>query len=395
MYVRMLLLMLAFSSVNALDNGVGRTPPMGWLQWERFRCIIDCKTYPDDCISEKLFMTMANHLHDDGYLKAGYNYINIDDCWSEHARDKDGNLVADRKRFPSGIANLANYVHSRGLKMGIYTDFGTHTCGGYPGSIFYMQKDTEIFAKWGIDSIKVDGCYSSNNLMPEGYAAFGWHMNQTNREMLYSCSWPAYLAKDKPYKMIAYHCNIWRNYADIQDNWDSVMGIVNYQGDHQDEMIPYVAPGAFNDPDMLIIGNFALSEDESKTQMALWSIMAAPLLMSNDLRKIVQWQKDILLNEEVIAVDQDVLGKMGRRVRKDSRSQLWARELVDKQYAVAMVSTRNDIAVYMSFTFKEVGLSGSYHVRDLYLHQDMGVFNSSFKALVNPHGVVLVKLSHA
>ena len=269
-----LLLTLFCNQITALDNGIGRTPPMGWLQWERFRCIIDCDKYPDSCISEKLFLTMADILADDGYLKAGYNYINIDDCWSEHDRDEHGNLVADRKRFPSGIGRLADYIHARGLKMGIYTDFGTHTCAGYPGSIFYMQKDAEIFAKWGIDSLKVDGCYSSAYLMPEGYAAFGWHLNQTDRHILYGCSWPLF-AKEKPYKDIAKHCNLWRNYNDIQDSWDSMMNIANHQGDHQDEIIPYVAPGAFNDPDMLIIGNFALSEDESKTQMALWSIMAA------------------------------------------------------------------------------------------------------------------------
>lgn len=388
-----LLIISQIVGLYTLDNGLARTPPMGWLQWERFRCIVDCETYPDQCISENLFKRTADKLVSDGYAKLGYKYVNIDDCWPELQRDLDGNLVADKKRFPNGIKALADYIHNHGLKMGIYTDFGTLTCGGYPASIFHMQKDTQIFSNWGVDMIKLDGCYACESLYADGYKAFGWYMNQTERPMLYSCSWPAYIDKNKPYADIADHCNIWRNWDDIQDSWDSVLSIINYNGDHQDEIIPYVAPGKFNDIDMLLIGDYSLSESQSKVQFALWSILAAPLFISADLDTMKQWQKDILLNEEIIAVNQDVLGKMGRRVYKDNTQQNWVRYLDNNAAAVAIMSLRTDIPVYMEVTFASINMNGPFHVRDLFLHKDLGVFNSSFKAIVDPVGVVMVKLT--
>jgi len=393
--IKILLAVVGIATIWALDNGAARTPPMGWLQWERFRCIIDCETYPTQCINEALFKRTADRMVSDGYAKAGYQYVNIDDCWPEHARDEEGMLVADRKRFPNGIKPLADYIHNKGLKIGIYTDFGTLTCGGYPGSIFTMEKDSHTFAQWGIDMLKVDGCYSCGSLMPDGYAAFGWHLNHTQRQILYSCSWPAYIPKNKPYKDISNHCNIWRNYDDIQDSWDSVLHIINYNGDHQDEIIPYVGPGNYNDIDMLLIGDYSLSEDQSKTQFAMWSILAAPLFMSADLATMQDWQKSILLNSEIIAVNQDPAGKMGRRFYKQGAQQNWVRELSDGSMAVAIMSTKTDIPVFMSVDFTQLKITTPMHVRDLYQHQDLGVFNGTFKAIVNPSGVVMVKLTKA
>ncbi|XP_057300357.1 alpha-N-acetylgalactosaminidase-like [Hydractinia symbiolongicarpus] len=392
-YIALFVLVLTCYEISGLDNGLARTPPMGWLQWERFRCITDCKTYPNQCVSEALFKRTADRLVSDGYAQAGYKYVNIDDCWPEHQRDVDGNFVADHERFPSGIKELADYIHGKGLKMGIYTDFGTLTCGGYPGSIFHMEKDTSIFAEWGIDMIKVDGCYACGNLYADGYKAFGWYMNHTQRPMLYSCSWPAYVSKDKPYKDIANLCNIWRNYGDIQDSWASVIDIINYNGDHQDEIVPFVGPGNFNDIDMLLIGDFSLSEEQSKTQFAIWSILAAPLFISADLNTMKQWQKDILLNSEVIAVNQDPLGKMGRRASKTNTQQTWIRPLKNNTFAVALMNTRTDIPVYMSTDFSTLNITGPFYVRDLYEHKDLGIFATSFKAMVNPSGVVMVKLT--
>ncbi|XP_066933361.1 alpha-N-acetylgalactosaminidase-like [Clytia hemisphaerica] len=392
---KLLVLLAIVVAVNSLDNGLAKTPPMGWLQWERYRCIIDCDTYPKQCVSDGLFRRTADIMEADGYLKAGYSYVNIDDCWPEHARTEDGTLVADKKRFPNGIKELADYVHGKGLKLGIYTDFGTLTCGGYPGSIFHMQKDANTFAEWGIDMLKVDGCYSCNNLFHDGYETFGFWLNQTQRPILYSCSWPAYIPKDKPYKEIAKYCNIWRNYGDIQDSWGSVMSIINYNGDHQDEIIPYVSNGAYNDIDMLLIGDYSLSEDQSKTQFAMWSILAAPLFMSADLSSMKDWQKDILLNTEVIAVNQDPMGKMGRRFYKQNNQQNWVRDLADGGMAVAIMSTREDNPVFMSVDFSQLKITTPMHVRDLYQHKDLGVFNGTFKAMVNPSGVVMVKLTKA
>jgi len=390
-----LLLLSTTAVIYALDNGLARTPPMGWLQWERYRCITDCETYPNDCVSEGLFKRTADLMASEGYLKAGYNYVNIDDCWAEHARTADGTLVADKKRFPNGIKSLADHVHSKDLKLGIYTDFGTLTCGGYPGSIFHMEKDSQTFADWGIDMLKVDGCYSCNSLMPKGYETFGFWLNKTERPILYSCSWPAYIPKDKPYKDIAKLCNIWRNYGDIQDTWSSVLNIINYNGDHQDEITPFVENGAFNDLDMLLIGDYGLSKDESQTQFALWSILAAPLFMSADLAAMEDWQKEILLNSEIIAVSQDSLGKMGRRVYSANNQQNWVRELADGSKAVAIMSTREDIPIFMSISFDQLKVTTPMHVRDLYQHKDLGVFNGTFKAMVNPSGVAMLKFTKA
>ncbi|KTG40241.1 hypothetical protein cypCar_00037352 [Cyprinus carpio] len=158
----------------ALENGLMRTPPMGWLAWERFRCDTDCLTDPDNCISEHLFMEMADRLSEDGWRELGYVYINLDDCWSSMLRDSQGRLQADPKRFPRGIAHLAQYVHDRGLKLGIYGDMGTHTCGGYPGTTLdKIQTDAQTFADWGIDMLKLDGCYSNSSYQEQGQTLTG------------------------------------------------------------------------------------------------------------------------------------------------------------------------------------------------------------------------------
>ncbi|ESN90211.1 hypothetical protein HELRODRAFT_182708 [Helobdella robusta] len=169
---RAILFAIIFTScllkILALDNGLTRTPPMGWLSWERFRCNVDCKNDPNNCISEKLFMDMADKMASGGYKKAGYEYVIIDDCWSEKKRDQNGRLQADKNRFPSGIKKLADYIHSKGLKFGIYGDFGTLTCGGYPGSIYYLEADANTFAEWGVDYFKMDGCYAEIEQFDEG-----------------------------------------------------------------------------------------------------------------------------------------------------------------------------------------------------------------------------------
>eukprot|EP00794_Sanderia_malayensis_P009863 gene9862-10873_t len=385
-----------FTLYHCLDNGLALTPPMGWLAWERFRCNIDCHASPKTCISEKLFMEMADKLVEDGYKEAGYTYVNVDDCWAEKSRAKNRTLVADRKRFPGGMAALSNYIHNKGLKIGIYTDFGAKTCAGYPGSIFDMQNDCKTFAAWKIDMLKVDGCYSSLDLMADGYATFGWYLNNTQRPILYSCSWPAYTTGHikTDYSLIAKHCNIWRNYNDIQDSWSSVIDIINHYGDIQDQLIPFAGPGHFNDPDMLIIGDHSLTEDQSKAQFAIWAILAAPLLMSNDLRSMLPWQKEILLNKEIIAVNQDKLGKMGRRVFKSPSAQIWSRKLVDETMAVVLFNPESDGPHEITMKFNQVGFAFSKaNVEDLYKHQQLGVFTDSFKATVNPTGVVIVKLT--
>ncbi|XP_074618433.1 alpha-N-acetylgalactosaminidase-like [Acropora palmata] len=385
----------AYTIVTSLDNGLALTPPMGWMAWERFRCNINCKDDPENCISEKLFMEMADHMAEDGFKEAGYTYISIDDCWASHNRTSDGQLQPDPERFPSGIPALARYIHSKGLKLGIYGDYGTKTCAGYPGTIDHIQQDMDTFAAWGVDYLKLDGCYADPKTMDTGYPMVTEALNKTGRPIVFSCSWPAYQVASNitpNYTRIAEYCNLWRNYDDIQDSWASVSGIIKWYGDHLDEMIPAAGPGHWNDPDELIIGDFGLSFEQSKTQFALWSIMASPLIMSNDLRKIPSWAKDILLNSEVIAVNQDKLGKMGRRVQT-GQSEIWARPLADGAVAAVLFSHSESTPVTLSASFELVGLHATQAMaHDLFEHKDLGLYKDSFKAIVNPTGVVMVKL---
>ncbi|XP_017095580.2 alpha-N-acetylgalactosaminidase [Drosophila bipectinata] len=398
------IILLSFELSCALDNGLAKTPPMGWLSWERFRCNTDCVNDPDNCISEQLFQTMTDIVVADGYASVGYEYINIDDCWLEKHRSHDGKLVADRKRFPSGMKALSDYVHSRGLKFGIYEDYGNYTCAGYPGIIGYEEKDALQFAEWNVDYVKLDGCYALPYDMDQGYSNFGRLLNSTGKSMVYSCSWPVYqiYAGIQPnYSAIQSHCNLWRNYDDIQDSWASVENIIDYYGNNQDLIAPNAGPGHWNDPDMLIIGNFGLSYEQAKTQFAIWSILAAPLLMSVDLRTIRPQFKHILQNRKIIAVDQDPLGIQGRRIYKHKGIEIWSRPISPLyqnfySYAIAFVNRRTDgTPSDISVTLKELGLINftGYRVEDLYENVDYGVLypNTKIKVKVNPSGVVMLK----
>ncbi|XP_071951371.1 alpha-N-acetylgalactosaminidase-like isoform X3 [Antedon mediterranea] len=387
-------------SVHGLDNGLALTPPMGWMSWERFRCNIDCKNQPNDCIGEKLFMDMADRMVEDGFKDAGYEYVNIDDCWASKERDSAGKLQADPDRFPSGIKKLADYVHSRGLKLGIYNDFGTKTCGGYPGSLGHLEVDAKTFAEWGVDMLKMDGCYADVKTMPQGYPNMTKALNATGRPILFSCSWPDYerASKIQPdYKLIAKNCNIWRNYIDIQDSWDSVLKIIDYYAQEQDTLAAVSAPGSFNDPDMLIIGDFSLSVEQAKAQMAMWSILAAPMLMSNDLRTISPEFREILLNKEVIQINQDPSGKMGKRVMQtQSHMEVWTRELSSNALAAVIFSRSQSAPAIFETTLENLKFpttSKGYSVFDVTDNKPLGNYalNETLSFIVNPSGAVMFK----
>uniref|UniRef100_A0AAQ6AF49 Alpha-galactosidase n=1 Tax=Amphiprion ocellaris TaxID=80972 RepID=A0AAQ6AF49_AMPOC len=250
--------LLAFVSVlspaaEALDNGLALKPTMGWLHWERFMCNMDCQRDPENCISERLYMQMADVMVKEGWKKAGYEYVCIDDCWPSHQRDAQGRLQADPKRFPSGIKKLADYVHSKGLKLGIYADVGKSTCAGYPGSLGYYETDAQTFADWGVDLLKFDGCYMDWTLLGEGYTNMSKALNKTGRSILYSCEWPLYeWPFRKPnYTAIRETCNHWRNFNDVYDSWSSVKSILEWTASHQDIIVPSAGPGGWNDPDMV------------------------------------------------------------------------------------------------------------------------------------------------
>ncbi|XP_022098913.1 alpha-N-acetylgalactosaminidase-like [Acanthaster planci] len=395
------LLGICVLSVHALDNGLGRTPPMGWMTWERFRCNTNCAADPDNCISEKLMMTMANHLVDDGYKDVGYQYVNVDDCWPAKERDGQGRLQADPDRFPSGIKALADYMHSKGLKLGIYEDYGTKTCAGYPGSLGHLETDAETFAEWGVDMLKMDGCNSNITTMKKGYPQMSTYLNATGRPILFSCSWPDYerAAGIKiNYTLVAEYCNIWRNYVDIQDSWNYVLQIIDYYAENQDILSSVSKPGSFNDPDMLILGDYALSVYQAKAQFAMWAVMAAPLLMSNDLRTLDPRYRDILQNKQVIKVNQDPLGIMGKRVLKLAIGlEVWLRPLVDQSYAMVILSRNDRQPVRFNTTLDTLGLhrSEGYDLMELWDNTPLGRFKpfDFFTLNVDPSFAEIIRLT--
>jgi len=404
------------AAVLALDNGLARTPPMGWMTWERFRCATDCTVDPENCLDEGLIKQHVDILAQPEWRSAGYKRVNIDDCWSSMERTSDGKLTANATRFPSGMKALADYAHRQGVGLGTYNDLGTKTCGGYPGECKdeectipgYMAVDMRTYADWGIDGLKMDGCNSihSYEVLDPAYIFIGEQLNRTGRPFLYSCSWPDYIRSAQltvNYSKTAEHCNLWRMYDDIQDSWGSVTDIIDWVGDNAPKGSPMqrvAGPGGWNDPDMLIIGNYALSVDQARTQMALWCIMAAPLLMGNDLRNLDSKMKEILLNAEVIAVNQDALGVQGWRVGQSKdfchEHDVWMKPLSGGDVAVALwfrsfCGTHEQV----SFTWGDVELDADQPmaVRDLFDRKSLGTFTGTFTAFVNPHGIRMLRLS--
>ncbi|XP_048243581.1 alpha-N-acetylgalactosaminidase-like [Haliotis rufescens] len=384
--------------INSLDNGLARTPPMGWMDWERFRCNIDCKNDPDNCIGEKLLMDTADRMAADGYRDAGYRYVSIDDCWMAKQRDANGKLQADPERFPRGMKFLADYMHNKSLLLGIYEDFGTRTCGGYPGSEFFLSDDAQTFADWGVDMLKLDGCNADKTDMSVGYPTMGFFLNKTGRPILYSCSWPAYTGSGAKtdYKLIAKSCNMWRNYADVEDSWASIYGIIQYYGKNPDNFAAVAGPGNWNDPDQLIIGDFGLSWEQQRVQMGMWAIMASPLFMSVDLRTIKPESRDLLLNKRVIAINQDPLGVQGSRLYQLGKVEVWTKPLQKKSYALAVLNGDNKgTPTKMTLTFGETRFDFNgvyaYNVTEAFDGKPLGIFSAKEKlqVTINPTGIFL------
>ncbi|XP_019938972.2 alpha-galactosidase A [Paralichthys olivaceus] len=401
--VLFLLRLLVFirPAAEALDNGLALTPTMGWLHWERFMCNIDCDKDPDNCISERLYMQMADMMVKEGWKEAGYEYVCIDDCWPSHQRDARGRLQADPKRFPGGIKKLADYIHSKGLKLGIYADVGKNTCAGYPGSLGHYETDAQTFADWNVDLLKFDGCYMDWTLLGEGYINMSKALNQTGRSILYSCEWPLYEwpFKQPNYTAIRETCNHWRNFNDVYDSWSSIKTILDWTASHQDVIVPSAGSGGWNDPDMLVIGNFGLSHDQQESQMALWAIMAAPLLMSNDLRDICPRSKGLLQNKRIIDISQDPLGRQGYHTIKVDSFEVWERPLSQNRLAVAVLN-RQEIGGPRGFVIRAVP---GWKICDpqcnvtqiLPQYKELGVqtFKSEVVLSVNPSGTALLTIT--
>jgi alpha-N-acetylgalactosaminidase len=394
-----MLSLLLFGAVS-LDNGLGLTPPMGWMSWEQYHCTVNCSAYPKACLNEDLIVNMIDRISGDGWRSMGYNYVSIDDCWSGPGRDSNGELYPDPERFPNGMAWLADYAHKHGVKFGIYNDFGTKTCGGYTGSEGHLNRDARTFAAWGVDMLKMDGCNSRLLDMADAYPAMSAFLNITGRPILYSCSWPAY-DKEMDYSQLPPICNMWRNYGDIRATWSTARIIIDKWGNMTD-WIKWAGPGHWNDPDQLMIGMTpnswvkGLTVAEWRTQFAIWAILAAPLFMSNDLRNVSATARTILMNKEIIAVNQDPAGRQGRRLTQFGVNEsVWVRELAGGDVAVALMN-RGETTVDITAKFNTFGNATKYKVRDLWQHADLGVMETGISWRdIEPHDTIILRLTPA
>eukprot|EP01132_Coremiostelium_polycephalum_P000989 gene989-1255_t len=362
---------------EVVDNGLGLTPQMGWSSWNYFGCNIN----------ETIIMDIAQAMVSSGMKDAGYEYVNIDDCWAV-SRDSDGVIQADPKTFPHGIQYIADYVHSLGLKLGIYTDAGVYTCQKRPGSFGYEQIDAKTYASWGIDYLKEDWCYAFLEQPLERYQIMSAALNATGRPIFFSlCDW----GTDSPWLWGNSVGNSWRTTKDIQNNWDSFL----YNLDAQIPITSFSQIGGWNDPDMLEVGNpNGMTNTEFISHFSLWSLLSAPLIAGNDLRNMDQATISILTAPEVIAVNQDPLGKQGFLVKSfnGGLQQIWARPLADGSRAVVLFnSDSNPSDITLSWADIWSTLSQTLTVRDLWARSDLGTFTSSYTATsIEPHGCVIL-----
>jgi len=335
---------------------------MGWNDWYTFFCNID----------EKLIKQTADALVSSGMRDAGYNYVNLDDCWLDHNRDADGNLQADPTKFPDGIKAVADYVHERGLKLGIYEDVGTKTCAGYPGSYGRVQQDADTFASWGIDFVKVDWCnvpfgdfpgLSQQDVAKKLYTQYSEALKATGRPIVFSiCEWNPAL---QPWTWAPAISNMWRTNNDYGDSWRQIVANLDREAD----LAKYAGPGHWNDPDILQVGLGGMNTTEDRAHFSAWAMLAAPLLAGNDLRSMSAATKEILTNREVIAVDQDSLGVGASRISHTDSADVWVRPLANGDRAI-MLFNRGDETSTISTTARAAGLpnAGAYSVRDLWAH---------------------------
>ncbi|MGB7758229.1 MAG: glycoside hydrolase family 27 protein, partial [Bryobacteraceae bacterium] len=305
---------------------------------------------------------IADTMASNGMRDAGYVYINIDDTW-EGRRDAAGNILPNKK-FPDMKA-LADYVHGKGMKLGIYSSPGPKTCGGYEGSYGHEQQDARTYAEWGIDYLKYDWCSAGriyrNKDLQAVYQKMGDALQATGRPIVYSlCEY----GMADPWKWgPSVGANLWRTTGDITDHWSAL----DYTGFAQNDLAPFAAPGHWNDPDMLEVGNGGMTDDEYRTHMSLWALLASPLLAGNDVRTMSAATREILLNREVIAVDQDASGHQGKRISKQGDLEIWARSLSGGAFAVGLFNrglTEADVTVRWS----DLGISQAQDVRDLWSH---------------------------
>jgi len=376
---------------------LAQTPPMGWNSWNKFGCNVD----------ENMIREIADAMVSSGMKDAGYEYIVIDDCW-QVSRDSSGFIVADPERFPSGIKALADYIHSLGLKFGIYSCAGNKTCAGRPGSRGHEYQDALQYAEWGVDYLKYDWC-NTEKLNAEG-------AYMTMRDMLYAAGRPIVFSicewgNNKPWLWGADTGHLWRTTGDIYNCFDCIKNYGSWSAngvlailDMQEGLRQYAGPGHWNDPDMLEVGN-GMATNEDRAHFTLWCMLAAPLIAGNDIRTMSPESAGILTNKEVIAVNQDSLGIQGFRQEAKDSLEIWLKPLVNEQWALCILN-RGTVDRPFSLDWKTFSVTDSlsdrilntasavsYKIRDLWQHKDLGNTDKPLKAIIPGHDVLCLKLS--
>lgn len=371
----------AQASANA--DSLVLTPPMGWNSWNVFH----------ENINENQIKEIADAMVSSGLRDAGYIYLNLDDNWMDTKRDANGALTHNPKTFPSGMKSLADYVHKKGLKFGLYGDRGKRTCHHYnskwtseSGSYMHEEVDAKAFASWGVDYLKYDNCDPGSNDQEADYTRMSKALRNSGRDIVFSiCMWEY---KDWMPKI----ANLWRTTFDIGPEWISTSW---YRGiyeiiDANNKYWEIAKPGHWNDPDMLEVDNSKLSYEEQKSQMTMWSIMAAPIMISSDVRKMSTQVKELYINKDMIAINQDSLGVQGHRISNTNGKQIWTKPLKNGDLAVALLNNNNSTQT-IECNFADIGVQGEVEVRDAWQKKDLGA-RSSVSAEVPAHGSVLLRL---
>lgn len=376
---------------DSLYRSLCPTPPMGWNSWNKFGCNV----------SEKLIKETADAMVQNGLKDAGYEYIVIDDCW-QIGRDGNGNIIPDPERFPNGMKAVADYVHDLGLKFGLYSCAGTHTCQGRPGSMGYQFLDALQYAKWGVDYLKYDWCSNEGQNARAAYLTMANAIKATGHPIVLSiCEW----GENEPWKWGEGIGHLWRVTPDIRACYDckfdwggvGVLGCI----DAMENLHEYAGPGHWNDAEMLEVGNGEMTRDEQITHFSMWAMLAAPLMCGNDLRDMDMQTLEILTNKEVIAINQDALGRQAIKFMDMGDRQIWAKPLSDKEIAVCFMN-RGRLPWKLDYNWLDQTMyfatdinfhKNEYIVRDLWKHKDLGTSKSRLKAEIPEHGVLMVRLS--
>lgn len=391
------LFIFIFLRIYPQSAAIADTPPMGWISWNLF----------EGNINETLVKEIADAMVEEGLRDLGYQYIILDDLW-QGGRDADGKIFPDPDKFPSGMKALGEYIHSKGLKFGIYTDAAEWTCAGVTGSYGFEKEDAETYAEWGVDYIKCDYCNAPEDIWSamERYGKFIEEVRRVNPETVFAlCEW----GQRSPWlwgKEIG--ANLWRTTWDLRDTWEHGKYSSGHNGimealDRQVGLEKYAGPGHWNDPDILMVGlngkgNSASANGaagcsvvEYEAHMGLWALLSAPLLMCCDVRALDDESKRILMNGEILAINQDPLGKQASRIGKEGVCEIWAKELKDGSFAIGFLNRDDEKAREITLDLDELKME-SANARDLWQKKDLGLFRKQISITAEPHQCRVIRM---